>query len=370
DLDASTTFYVALGLLAVEEKGRQNSKATPLMHTVVLKCPDILQQPIILLEQDSASKPCSKDGHANGQPLRHAYDVGIGRICFGVEDVSQEVSRLGKLGYSVIAPPVTDQPGSVNKDGKNNEPRVVIAAFRDPSGNMVELVSLEPSFIIKFIIRVWRLAYSVKFPIFVHVNVNASCYEHTWEAYQQLCCILAKHYGRVVNTLYKALGIQDPGVAKSCSLIKLVNDAIFTIDLIEWESPKAMTTNATVSSDPQPIQIAVSVADVPTMLDELTTSGLWKPLSPPKCIGIPYLRDSAVSATVLDPDGLRVEIVALPNASEGAERFRRAEKNNIHVVLVSGCDSGLGRSLACRIAALGFKVVAACYTASGAAYLK
>lgn len=219
----------------------------------------------------------------------------------------------------------------------------------------------------------WQWKHATVPPIFVHVNVNSSCYEKSWEAYRQLGYIKTKEYGRVDNMLYKALCIPDPGIAKLRSMIKLPNDSLFAIDLIEWENPRTVRrtkATETTNNSVQPIQFAVAVADVPCAMDDVMKVGRCKPVSSIKRVAIPFMSEFAVSAIVADPDGLEVELISFPVKNKDDDRLRRDENQGKKVVLISGCDSGFGRSLACRTASLGFKTVAACYTESGAAYLK
>ena len=76
----------------------------------------------------------------------------------------------------------------------------------------------------------------IQFPLMVHVNINVSSYATSVQAYRELgFSKTSKYYGKVVNNLYKALEIPDPGIANEVCLIKSPKEDIFSIDLIEWD---------------------------------------------------------------------------------------------------------------------------------------
>ena len=61
----------------------------------------------------------------------------------------------------------------------------------------------------------------IQFPLMVHVNINVSKYTTSFDAYKQLgFSKTSKYYGKVINNLYKALEIPDPGIANEVCLIK------------------------------------------------------------------------------------------------------------------------------------------------------
>jgi NAD(P)-dependent dehydrogenase (short-subunit alcohol dehydrogenase family)/catechol 2,3-dioxygenase-like lactoylglutathione lyase family enzyme len=353
DLKQSIAFYKAIGLVLISSDHDDDTKLA------VLKCPDAKRhQPYIVLVQEETTATA---------PMMNALQVGIGRFCLGVKDVHVEIDRLSQLGYQPIAPAVTDKPGTPDEhSGINKEEPVTIVAFRDPSsGAMVELVSAAKlTWPLKIIIPVLQL----KFPLFVHVNVNASSFEDSLKAYRQLgFTVTSKDYGRVVNKLYQALEIPDPGIAKQVTLIQTPEDDLFCIDLIEWEYPSASVLSKQVIEGGSVVRFAITVEDLPNYVDGLVETN-WSLSSSPRIEMFPAPLGPATVATVQDPDGVEVDIVSYPDVF--GNELEAYGSGHGKVVLVTGCDSGFGRSLVCRIATLGFTVVAACYTKQGAIYLE
>ena len=375
DLIKSLQFYQALGFeLVVDEESQQEAttQSKAASKFVVLKCPGRkLHQPYILLQHDPnfTAKP------------RHAAHVGYGRFCFAVADVHAEVERL-KTTYGIepLAPPVTDKPGTQ----PNNEAEVTIVAYEDPTnGVQAELVSMKSNLLMKIAIK----ASGVQFPLLVHVNINVSKYANSLQAYQQLgFSKTSKYYGKVVNNLYKALCIPDPGIANEVCLIKTPEENFFAIDLIEWDSEK----NAKNEMIPSAIRLGLAVDDIALCTDDLLHTGKWKLHESPKVtttLPRPFAKNT-ITSIVQDLDGVPVELVQvdavktiLENPKNISAELITCLKNDVNdtlagrstssrVVLITGCDSGFGRSLAIQTAALGFAVVAACYTRKGADYLK
>jgi hypothetical protein len=150
-----------------------------------------------------------------------------------VESVTKEMDRLRSLGFEPIASAVTDRPGDPSE---KNSP-VTIVGYSDPDNNMVELVSSMTGGVAA-VLKTLKLLGVVRFPMWVHINANATSFEKSWKAYQQLGFTMNVDYKRVENRLYlyQALAIPDPGIAKQVSLIKPPK-GMFNIDLIEWEDP-------------------------------------------------------------------------------------------------------------------------------------
>merc|ERR1719410_2668458 len=124
----------------------------------------------------------------------------ISRLCIGVKDVYETVKRMeNDFEMHPIADPVCDRPGSPDeKTGVNSETEVVIVAYRDASsGIMLELVSLNiaNSQLMKIGVNLVVLVTSLKFPLFVHANVNVSNYGNGKEAYGLIGYTeIQKHY--------------------------------------------------------------------------------------------------------------------------------------------------------------------------------
>lgn len=212
----------------------------------------------------------------------HAAAVGIGRMCLLCPNVHDEVRRLAKLRYQPVAPPVTDIAGGTHK---LETLECTIAAFCDPDGNLVEFVSFESRMVSGFLSILSTLRV-VDFPMWVHVNVNVTCYETSWKAYQQLGFIMGTDYGRVTNNLYKALGIPDPGCAKAVSLIHQPKRS-FAVDLIEWEDPKTVQSDDIPAVTSFPVSIAISVKDLHAVMDRLKTTPCYWHLGEPKVTSFP-----------------------------------------------------------------------------------
>jgi len=300
--------------------------------------------------------------------------VGYARICLLVKDVSAEVERMKDMGYEPVAEAVTDRPGSPDeKTGKNRNAFVTIAAYRDYDGNMVELVSMTG--MASAAVGAFSALGMLKFPAWVHVNVNVTDFDTSYSAYSALGFQTDIDYGRVVNKLYQALSIPSPGIAKQVSLIKLPGTN-FSVDLIEWEDPKTTREGGELGSA---LDMAITVADVALAVDELVGTehkgNGWSLKSIPSILDLPPPLGRAVHASIADPDGIEVSLMSFPSnifdektvkaAGGGASVIPSADK----VVLCTGCDSGFGRSAVCQLAGLGFTVVAACYTAAGAKFL-
>jgi retinol dehydrogenase-16 len=286
-----------------------------------------------------------------------------------------------------VAPPVCDRPGTPDeKTGINKETEVVIVAYRDmASGVMLELVSLNmTSLMNRMAVSVVQTITSLQYPIFVHANINVSNYSDGMKAYNVLGYTeIAKHFGYGQNNLYKALEIPDPGIAKEVTLIKTKNEALFAIDLIEWEEKSK--SSGGITTDRDPIRIGFTVKDIPNEIDRITstnsvtaiataattsatdatTEPYWTLVDNPKIVEYPAPLDKAIVATVRDKDGMEVDLVEYPVTLTQQLNVPTTNK----IILLTGCDSGFGRSLSCRLSLLGFDVVAACYTEEGAKFL-
>lgn len=68
-----------------------------------------------------------------GDPLRPVCDAGITHICIAVEDIAVDYARLSAAGMVFNCPP-------------QSVPGLCIATYgRDPDGNLVELMQIDPS---------------------------------------------------------------------------------------------------------------------------------------------------------------------------------------------------------------------------------
>lgn len=68
-----------------------------------------------------------------GNPLRPVCDVGITHICIAVDDIAADYARLEKAGMVFNCPPQT-------------VPGLCTATYgRDPDGNLVELMQIDPT---------------------------------------------------------------------------------------------------------------------------------------------------------------------------------------------------------------------------------
>jgi NAD(P)-dependent dehydrogenase (short-subunit alcohol dehydrogenase family)/catechol 2,3-dioxygenase-like lactoylglutathione lyase family enzyme len=421
DLKRSKQFYLDVGLVEVvvedDESCNRGSE-----DMILLKVPSGMsssssssqkqqtqqRQPYLLLQHD-------KERSLRPEGVQHPVDAttaGYGRMCLLVQDVQKEVQRLAKISnnayYQPVAPPVTDRPG--NRDEKNNNhPLVTIVAYRDPDGNMVELVSFS-SGVYPFMLKAFQWMGMAQLPLWVHVNINATNYETSWKAYQALGMVLDTDYGKVENSLYQALNIPSPGIAKQVSLIKFPQQAPpFVVDLIQWQNPPTEPMGS--SSSNTSMRIAIKVDDVALKLDRLlapatvtplseedgndttrslSSSSLWTLESTPTCVNLPPPFHRAIACTIADPDGVLVDLVSFPkqsvllpkhfdymedsimaniNSNNNNNNNNKTKKNKNKAILVTGCDSGFGRSIAVQMAGLGFDVIAACYTQDGADFL-
>jgi hypothetical protein len=277
-----------------------------------------------------------------------------------------------------VAPPVCGRPGTPDgKTGISKESEVDIVAYRDvASGLMLELVSLiMTSLMNRMTVSVVQTITSLQFPIFVRAKINVSNYSDGMKPYKILGYTeIAKHFGYVKNNLYKALEIPDPGIAKEFTLIKTKKETTFAIDLIEWEEKSESSGGITTDN---PIRIAFTVKDLPNEIDRITstnsvtptttagdanttctTKPYWTLVDNPKIIEYLAPLDKAIVATVRDKDGMEVDLVEYPVTLTTQLKVPTTNK----VILLTGCDSGFGRSLSCRLSLSGFDVVAACYS--------
>jgi len=360
NLKEAVKFYTDLGLVHASDDTTSNEKY------VLLKSPKQLPgQPLLLLEYDPAREVRTTT----------ASDVGYARICLLVKDVHSTEKQMKSLGYEPISKPVTDRPGSPDeRTGKNTNAMVTIIAYRDYDNNMVELVSLTG--MMYAAISSFNKLGMLDFPAWVHVNINTTSFDKAYEAYNHdFGFVTDVDYGRVVNTLYQALKIADPGIAKNVQLIKLPKTN-FSVDLIEWEDPQTTKGEGLGSS----LDMAITVKDVAQKIDDLLTSNYessngWCLSSGPKVVELPKPLGRAIHASVSDQDGTEVSLVSFGSnlfdekliKSVGGGASIQLSLNK--VVLITGCDSGFGKSAACQLAGLGFTVVAACYTAAGAQFL-
>ena len=386
NVERTKYFFEAFGLIDCSTSCDNTTSTTTKSNNdvfTILTCPNPknkMHQPYIVLEKTNATST----GNNNGEKeFPCASEVGtVGRLCIGVKDVYKTVERLRQdLNMYPVAPPVCDRPGTPDgKTGINKENEVVIVAYRDvASGVMLELVSLNMTSIMnRMTVSIVQTITSLQFPIFVHANINVSNYSDGMKAYNLLGYTeIAKHFGYVKNNLYKALEIPDPGIAKEVTLIKTKKETLFAIDLIEWEEKSK--SSGGIATD-NPIRIAFTVNDLPNEIDRITptnsvtastpttTAGripYWTLVDNPKIVEYPAPLDKAIVATVRDKDGMEVDLVEYPVTLTTQLRVPTTNK----VILLTGCDSGFGRSLSCRLSLLGFDVVAACYTEEGAEFL-
>jgi len=360
NLDKSVKFYTDLGLVCEEDTPTDLSNDEEHVKYVLLKSPKQLPgQPLLLLEYDLTRKVRKAS----------ASDVGYARICLLVKDVHTTEKHMESLGYTPISPAITDRPGSPDeKTGKNTNAPVTIIAYRDCDYNMVELVSLTG--MMYAAISTFNKLNLLEFPAWVHVNINTTSFDKAYEAYNSgFGFVTDVDYGRVVNTLYQALKIPDPGIAKNVQLIKLPKTN-FSVDIIEWEDPQTTKAEGLGSS----LDMAITVNDVAQKIDELGDS--WSLASAPKVIDLPKPLGKAIHASVTDEDGTEVSLVSFGSNLFDEKLIKSVggggasiQPSSNKVVLITGCDSGFGKSAACQFAGLGFTVVAACYTAAGAQFL-
>lgn len=110
------------------------------------------------------------------------------------------------------------------------------------------------------------------------------------------------------------MAVPDPGIAAHVSLIKLPKDRLFVVEMMQWEDP--VTTRKTVVGTPA-VSIAVVVHNVDSILDQMihkndnmNEESLWRLSSGPIPVLLPPPIGSATSATILDPNGMPVELVS------------------------------------------------------------
>jgi catechol 2,3-dioxygenase-like lactoylglutathione lyase family enzyme len=180
ELARSKQFYVALGFQLVSEDD----------SCIVLEPPSrATTQPYLLIERVEINT----EDYATRK--EHCADAGYGRICIAVENVAKEIDRLRKLGFEPVAAAVTGRPGDPSE---RNAP-VTIVAYSDPDENVVELVSMTGGAVA--VLKTLKVLGVVRFPLWVHINANATSFEKTWEAYQQLGFTMNVDYKRVENQL-------------------------------------------------------------------------------------------------------------------------------------------------------------------------
>jgi catechol 2,3-dioxygenase-like lactoylglutathione lyase family enzyme len=90
---------------------------------------------MVMLKADNAFLELFEFAHpvgASGQPERPVCDVGITHICICVDDVEKEYGRLVAAGMTFNCPP-------------QHVPGLCTATYgRDPDGNIVELMQVDP----------------------------------------------------------------------------------------------------------------------------------------------------------------------------------------------------------------------------------
>lgn len=340
DASRSVEFYERLGLVslgAVPSHSHSDSN-------VLMRCPKAPKwQPLLLIKYDPRAVAC-----------KHSGEVGMGRVCFLVEDVSAELARLSALGIEPLAPPATDTSPLGGE--------FTIAGFHDPDGVVVELAQMHGWN--RRLLALLRWVGVIEFPLWIHCNVNVKSYSRSLEAYRALGFAMHLDLGRVQNALAGALGIPGDPVGKHVAILKLPAEPMFGIDLIEWEAPVPVERR---TADDALRSFAITVSDVPAALERLTTGG-FRVAQPATRATLPAPLGACILGAVLDPDGVRIELVSYAAAAP-ATLSRPDGWVGAKLVLVTGCDSGIGRELVLQATGCGFRVVAACFTqVSAAAY--
>ena len=136
DLDRSLDFYTrVLGLKVVDEtefSGDEFTQGTGLpgakIRAAFLEAPN--SSTILEVFQYVApdSRPIPKSALAN--------DIGVGHICFQVDDIDQSYEKLSKRGVKFVSPPVTISKEHPKGAGAR------FCYFHDPDGILIEILQL------------------------------------------------------------------------------------------------------------------------------------------------------------------------------------------------------------------------------------
>uniref|UniRef100_A0A7S1UWK2 VOC domain-containing protein n=1 Tax=Grammatophora oceanica TaxID=210454 RepID=A0A7S1UWK2_9STRA len=287
DLEKSLRFYQAIGFL----------EASRTEASILLSLPQgSTYKPFLLFQQVDAKIPLPSSNW-------HAAMAGYGRVAFVVPSVQTYVERMKEeFGLAPIADPITDTPK--DKEGKPLH-RITLAAWRDPDGVIVEVIE-NNDFKMRALLATFHAFGAFQYPIWLHCNINATNYDRTWAAFQDLGFEMENDYGRVVNKLYQSLAIPDPGIAKKVALIKAKHDA-FHVDLIEWDLIEWENSKTDLPREGLPQRGLCSMAVV--LRGEGGVPKSWKENGAEFEMDYPSPLGSASVQEVLDPDGISVQLV-------------------------------------------------------------
>lgn len=136
DLDRTLDFYTrVLGLKVVDETefaGDEFTQGTGLsgakIRAAFLEAPNSST----ILEVFQYVAPDSRPIPQNASP----NDIGVGHICFQVDDIDQSYEKLSKRGIKFVSPPVTISKEHPKGAGAR------FCYFHDPDGILIEILQL------------------------------------------------------------------------------------------------------------------------------------------------------------------------------------------------------------------------------------
>ena len=141
------------------------------------------------------------------------------------------------------------------------------------------------------------------------------------------------------------------GIAKHVTLLQTPQEYAFSLKVIEWEDGPSLNILSL-----QRVRLALATEDISGFIEHIVSykrSGRKVSVSPQmKHLRSPF--EKMLSASLKDSDGLLVDCVSYPleivNAPMPTDRHNT-------VILITGCDSSIGRSLVCQMVDLGFTAV-------------
>lgn len=293
DLEKSLEFYLAVGFLEVSRTSTANHT------TILLSLPQGLQfAPYVLLKKITADV-----GIISSPDDWQCTMAGHGRMALLVPSIIRASNHLkSTLGIEPIAKPVTDM--TMDREGRPMG-SITIAAWTDPDGTVVELVETHNTKTRGFLYLLSTLG-AFAYPLWIHCNINTTNFEESFKAYQQIGFEMASDHGRVKNKLYQALGIADPGIARRVAMIKTSDDYSFQIDLIEWEDPATVLPKGGRLRSVGLTSLALALPRG-RRIDRVPVG--WEAKGPTTEVILPEPLGRARVKTLLDPDGVTVEIV-------------------------------------------------------------
>jgi len=324
----SSSFFQALGLVEVSARGPYVLLACPTSTSAIRSRSNGSQKPqppFILLQEippsDNPTYPCG------------ASDIGVSRLCLGVQDVYEMIPILrDKHRLQPLAPPVCQEGREKSHKSSSwmgswnwwNPPMVAVAYKDAASGTIVELISLHVHafypHLNRLSVTVMQSLTSVSFPFWMHAKVNTTHHGRGMAAYWALgFTVVAKTYDFSHHPRREGVGGEshhhiatasdedddDPyhhqpcnnkvdymvssslwppptaGTVKHVTRIKTPYErSFFCMELLEWETnisasssiATADNTQQRPPSSSQSIRLAVQVDSVPNALTRILRS--------------------------------------------------------------------------------------------------